>query len=146
MYRIVYTSTAKSLMSERELQQILRSARRNNAANLVTGMLIYHDGCFLQVLEGPREAVEACYATILKDSRHRDCITLAKESVVSRLFSVWWMSYQSHDTLAPSQQKQFVSLRALARAAKDGELLSDLKTNAILLAFLSAFRDLEMAS
>ena len=142
MFRIVYTSASKTMMTERGLQQILRSARRNNAMNLVTGLLIYHDGCFFQVLEGPKEAVETCYAHITKDTRHSDCVTLARGTVVSRVFSEWWMSYRTHDDLVPSQRIQLVSLRQLANKAKTGQVVSDLKTNAILLAFLSGFRDL----
>ena len=146
MYRVVYTSTARSLMNERELQQILRSARRNNALDLITGMLIYHEGCFLQVLEGPKAQVEKCYAKIQKDSRHQGCITLANDYTVSRLFSEWWMSYRTVGDLASFQKKQFLSLQHLAEKARDGEFISDLKTNALLLAFLSAFRDLEMTA
>ena len=144
MYRIVYTSTSKTLMSERDLQSVLRSARRRNAADQITGMLIYHDGCFFQVLEGPRQVVEKCYKRIQKDQRHQDHITLSNEDVVSRLFNDWWMSYRSIDDLGAVQKAQFVNLKQLAKQVKESDLTSDLKTNAILLAFLSTFRDLDM--
>ena len=145
MYRIVYTSTSRKLMDSRALQQILRSARTNNAANLITGMLIYHDGCFLQVLEGEEDDVERCYKHILKDHRHTSVIRMSAETVISRVFSNWWMSYQDFDDLSQRQQKQVVSLTELGKTLREGELTEDLTTHALLLAFLSGFRDLEMA-
>jgi hypothetical protein len=144
MYRIVYTSTSNKLMNERDLQRILRSARANNAANLITGMLIYHEGCFLQVLEGDQEAVERCYQHILKDYRHSNIIRMSAGTVTSRIFSDWWMSFKSFDSLSQRQQKQVVSLAQMAKQVRDGELTEDQTTHAILLAFLSGFRDLGM--
>ena len=145
MYRLIYTSAATEVMSERDLQKVLRSARRNNATDGITGLLIYHDGCFFQVLEGDEEAVEACYKRIAKDPRHRDSIVLMRDPIVTRTFSDWWMSYRTVQDLQPLQRKQLMSLEALASQSRQGRIVSDLKTNAIILAFLSAFRDLDMA-
>lgn len=146
MYRIIYTSTSKEMMDERDLQRILRSARTHNSANAITGMLIYHDGCFIQVLEGDQDAVEACYKRIERDPRHLNCIEMAREAVVSRIFTDWWMTYQHYGDLTSFQQKQFLSLQQLAQQAREGDLTGDTKINAILLAFLSGFRDLDIAS
>ena len=144
MYRIVYTSTARKMMTDRDLQKILRPARTNNAANLITGMLIYHDGCFMQVLEGEQAAVEACFAKVCKDSRHDNIITLSSETIVSRIFTDWWMTYQDFNNLVRHQKSQFVDLTALSKQARLSNLIEDPKTNALLMAFLSGFRDLDM--
>ena len=48
-------------MSSEELAEILRIARENNAAHDISGMLVYHGGSFLQVLEGPEGAVNSLY-------------------------------------------------------------------------------------
>jgi len=144
MRRLVYTSTAKKLMNERDLQGILRTARKNNALSGVTGLLIYHDGCFFQVLEGEADQIEACYKHIKKDTRHENCILMSNDEVVSRLFSKWWMSYRAVEELGHHQKTQIVRLKDLAAKARNSDLTQDLKTNALLLAFLSGFRDLEM--
>jgi len=145
LHRLVYTSTSKKLLDDRELQKILRSARNHNLVSEITGLLIYHDGCFLQVLEGEEEAVKACFKRINKDPRHQDCIVLANEPAVSRMFSQWWMSYRAYDDLSGQQRKQFIGLQSFATHARKADLTQDNKTNAILLAFLSTFRDLDMA-
>lgn len=144
MQRLIYTSTAKSLMDERDLSQILRSARSSNSKNDITGLLVYHDGCFMQILEGPEAAVQRCYQRIQLDQRHRDCTLLAKDTVVSRMFSTWWMSYQAFDDLSSFQKKQFADIRQFATELRKSSLTESTKVNSILLAFMSAFRDLDM--
>lgn len=145
MHRLVYTSTSKKMLDERELRLILRAARERNAMDQVTGLLIYHDGCFLQVLEGEEGSIMACYQRISRDSRHTNCILMSNEAVTGRMFSQWWMSYLKMDELSHHQQKQFISLKAFAERARGNDLTQDQKTNAFLLAFMSGFRDLDMA-
>lgn len=144
MYRIIYTSTARKMMTDRDLQKILRPARAYNAANLITGMLIYHDGCFMQVLEGDQAVVQACFEKVSRDRRHENVIKMSSEAVVSRIFSDWWMTYQDFDGLTRHQKSQFVDLTSFSKQARLGDLIQDPKTNACLMAFLSGFRDLDM--
>lgn len=144
MRRLVYTSTAKSLMDERHLQSLLWVSRRNNRMNEITGLLVYHDGCFFQVLEGETDRVEACFSRICRDSRHENFILLSRDHIASRIFSQWWMAYHQFEELDPHQKKQLLSLRDFAAQARDHDLTRDPKTNALLLAFLSGFRDLDM--
>ena len=58
MYQLVYTS----LLATREfpaadLKKLLVRARLRNKEAGVTGMLVFHDGTFLQALEGEKRAV-----------------------------------------------------------------------------------------
>jgi len=52
-----YTSIASHLMAHDELIQLLQEARENNRKRGITGMLLYMEGCFFQVLEGGRVLV-----------------------------------------------------------------------------------------
>jgi hypothetical protein len=79
------------------IEQILVSARRNNAANGVTGALLFSDGCFAQVLEGPRDEVEAIFETIQCDPRHRDVTILHLHAVEHRSFGAWSMAFGGID-------------------------------------------------
>lgn len=145
MHRLIYTSTATRLLEKPELFKLLNTARNSNSAHGITGLLIYHEGCFLQVLEGEKETLENCYKTIRKDGRHTNFIELANEATSARLFSAWWMAYRDFGELGEYQRKQLLDLRDLAAKANAGPMVDNLKVNAILLAFLSTFRDLEMA-
>ncbi len=77
------------------LSSILASARRNNQANDITGLLMFNGKRFLQVIEGPADAVEATYARINCDPRHRAQVVLARRTVDQREFGDWSMAYRN---------------------------------------------------
>jgi hypothetical protein len=52
MKNIVYVSAAVKLLDDDQLFDILSSSRKNNAERDVTGVLLYSEGVFIQVLEG----------------------------------------------------------------------------------------------
>ncbi|TSD67437.1 BLUF domain-containing protein [Inquilinus sp. KBS0705] len=100
MKNIVYLSTAVKLMSDADLIDILRVARAQNAENRISGVLLYSEGTFLQVLEGDDANVNAIYANIQKDKRHKNLITLLDEPISQKSFSDWSMGFSS-----PQQEK-----------------------------------------
>lgn len=73
------------------LNGILSDARRCNARDDVTGALICRADVYLQLLEGPTEAVEATFARIAKDDRHLDVARLSQAPIDARLFPGWSM-------------------------------------------------------
>jgi hypothetical protein len=52
MIRLTYASTALKEWSEQELLKLLQDCRTNNGAKNITGILLYANGTFFQVLEG----------------------------------------------------------------------------------------------
>lgn len=97
MYLLVYASSATNLFSEEELNQLLEKARKNNHILDITGMLLYKDGNFMQLLEGPKEAVQSLVAKIKLDPRHRGFLALFQEERAEREFSQWEMGFQKLD-------------------------------------------------
>lgn len=73
------------------LAGILLDARRCNSRDDVTGMLVCRADLYLQLLEGPPEAVDAAYRRIAKDDRHLDLRLLSRSMVSDRLFPRWSM-------------------------------------------------------
>lgn len=73
------------------LASILLDARRCNARDGITGALICRADLYLQLLEGPKRAVEDCYARIRRDDRHIEPRLLMKRSIKTRLFPEWDM-------------------------------------------------------
>jgi hypothetical protein len=73
------------------LNGILSDARRLNPPNDVTGALICRADLYLQLLEGPKEAVEATFARIAKDDRHLEVQRLVSRPIDQRLFPDWAM-------------------------------------------------------
>lgn len=89
-----------------ELERILASARRRNAELGVTGVLLYQAGTFLQLLEGPADAVRHLYADIIHDDpRHRALVHCWEQSIVARSFPQWWMGYIDGGSLSEAADR-----------------------------------------
>ncbi|GJE56415.1 BLUF domain-containing protein [Methylobacterium thuringiense] len=73
------------------LNGILSQSRRCNARDDITGALICRADLYLQLLEGPEEAIAATYARIMRDDRHVEVTRLSYEPVTMRLFPSWAM-------------------------------------------------------
>lgn len=74
---------------------MLLKARTFNAAHDISGCLLYHDGHFLQLIEGAEKEVKLLYENIAADKRHRSVTLLASERVVMRLFDKWSMLFNN---------------------------------------------------
>jgi len=111
LYRLVYAS--KNLLQGPEaetapaIQQILEASQRNNAKVGVTGALMFNDGAFAQVLEGPRRGVEETFERIQRDPRHGDVTVLQCGPAESRGFANWSMAFVGQSAKG---QAQFSSL------------------------------------
>lgn len=78
IYQLLYVSGAVGRPTEEEVEQILAVSRRNNAELGVTGMLLYADGAFIQVLEGEESTVKTLSHRISRDPRHRNYMVLCE--------------------------------------------------------------------
>ncbi len=96
LHHLIYESHARKLFTENELVELLQKARIHNAAKGVTGLLLYApDGRFIQVLEGPMEAIYQLYFEhITRDSRHSQVQLLAAGVLDRRRFSGWRMGFR----------------------------------------------------
>src|SRR6266496_3606353 len=95
MFFLVYVSSAVKPFSRSELVDLLAKSHENNTALGITGMLLYKNGNFMQVLEGEEHVVRALYARIGLDSRHRGLLTLMQGPLAERQFPDWSMGF--HD-------------------------------------------------
>ena len=95
MYQIVYYSRlnkeAFSGSTLSFLRDIVEVSQRNNSRLDITGALIFDNEWFLQILEGPVEAVERTYNRIEKDPRHSAVTLVEKRNASGRLFQEWGM-------------------------------------------------------
>ena len=94
IHTIVYASSARWHLTEIELEDILRRARSNNTNHGISGLLLYSDGNFLQVLEGKKETVEKLFHRIELDNRHVGVIRLMEITSQERNFDGWSMGYR----------------------------------------------------
>jgi hypothetical protein len=97
MYRVIYVSSETAPFTDARLDELLRKSRHANLAAKITGLLLYKDGHFLQILEGPKPAVLALLARIKDDPRHRALSVLLEADTPNREFKEWSMGFKKLD-------------------------------------------------
>lgn len=96
VFCLVYASQAADNFSEIDLIDILKLSRLENVKKGITGVLIYHNGYFLQMLEGDFSALNTLFHEyICKDIRHNNIVTLFQEYKPKRDFPNWNMGFYS---------------------------------------------------
>lgn len=91
---LVYCSTARRPFTDDELEGLLVVSRVKNDARDITGLLLYRDREFVQILEGDRDDVTGLMSSISRDKRHHDVRVLLEEPIHTRRFENWTMGYQ----------------------------------------------------
>ena len=93
MLSIVYSSSASASFIEADLPKLLTQSRDNNALLRLTGLLLYRDGHFLQLLEGDDDIVRDRMDVIAGDPRHQRVRILLEDSIEAREFPDRTMGY-----------------------------------------------------
>jgi hypothetical protein len=94
LFRLVYASRAVLPVLSRfevTVQEILAVAQPNNARMGVTGLLLAHQGWFVQALEGPRRNISQVFGVIGRDLRHAQLELMSGAPAGERLFGRWSM-------------------------------------------------------
>ncbi|KQW42013.1 MULTISPECIES: BLUF domain-containing protein [unclassified Roseateles] len=92
-YQVIYSSASTTPMQSEDLDALLAQAQRKNAAAGITGALVYVDGCFLQVLEGPAGPVQTLMDRIRRDPRHETVTVLQAHEIGAAAFPDWTMAH-----------------------------------------------------
>lgn len=93
MHIIVYTS---ELASDEDnvnklLADVVAKSKINNPRRGISGLLFYHNGRFLQIIEGEQDALEQLMAILQQDPRHTDIVRIIDENIYQRSFAQWNM-------------------------------------------------------
>lgn len=94
MYNLLYTSSSTREANHELLDAILQTARANNSRLGITGMLLFNEGSFVQLLEGDKEKVQETFSKISKDPRHYNIEVVIEASVNNRYFPNWQMGFK----------------------------------------------------
>jgi hypothetical protein len=97
MISITYVSSATRSFSTVDLAKLLEAWRINNAARGVTGMLLFKDGNFMQVIEGEEANVRGLYEKLHLEPRHTGMLKLLEEKIDVRFFQDWSMGFENLD-------------------------------------------------
>jgi len=97
IFSLVYVSRAAASVTHQDLLDLMATSTAANADAGVTGLLLYSDGGFLQLIEGPRTAVESLYASIEQDRRHDEVTLVRTREQRAREFPGWSMAFGAVD-------------------------------------------------
>lgn len=112
MQYLIYVSSATIHFSDQDLKMLLKASRENNASLGITGMLLYADDNFIQVIEGEEDALNTLYGKITRDNRHKSFSILLRGEIKERNFADWSMGFKKISKEEFSQIAGFKNLSA----------------------------------
>ena len=124
LYHLGYVSTEAVKFSEEALVALLSEARSANTDRDVTGLLLYREGSFYQVLEGSESAVMATFQDIEGDPRHKEVRILFNGETDAREFADWKMGFLNLDGVDVETLSGFSDF--MTRDAQPQEFLENL--------------------
>ena len=99
LVELSYLSEAVSDMSFLGLMRLLESARAFNQKNGVTGILLYDNQQFGQIIEGEHANVMKAWKRIQEDRRHHRVELLEIREITERNFPDWLLRFYGGETL-----------------------------------------------
>lgn len=93
MKRLIYVSRAAAGVEPSDIVEVVGRAWHRNQAHGLTGLLCMSGGAFMQVLEGPSDALSATFFRIVQDPRHHAVRIVSIEGVDERAFAGWGLGY-----------------------------------------------------
>lgn len=112
MLRLFFISAATHFQTARELNEIMRASRMRNRAEGVSSLMIYNDGSFAQLMEGPRQAVLNVFERIKADTRHNGVAVIFQEETEKRITEGWDMQVLPASKIASDDDYDFMTLTA----------------------------------
>jgi len=99
LVELSYLSEAITDMSFLGLMRLLESARIFNQKNSITGILLYDNQQFGQIIEGERASIMKVWKRIQEDRRHHRIELLEIREITERSFPDWLLRFYGGDTL-----------------------------------------------
>lgn len=93
MISITYISSATAPLSDEALLKLVDQCQKTNQRLGVTGVLVYSEGNFMQVIEGAELVTLALYERIKLDTRHAGVTTVNEQQIQACEFDGWSMAY-----------------------------------------------------
>ena len=135
--QLAYASAAVATFDDESLEALLKLARTNNAARRISGLLLYHQGSFFQILEGEEAQIEALFEHIQKDPRHCNSTVVLRRDIDERNFGDWSMGFHKPAKGCSVPVEGFVDLMQI-REASELNLAGSARTAERM---IDAFRD-----
>lgn len=107
LHRIIYLSSGQKDLTLLDVNVILKNAKAYNKSKNITGVLLYLDKNFIQVLEGTKDDVINLYEKIQLDNRHKNIIKVIEDTINRRQFEEWDMGFSELNSDELKNIKEF---------------------------------------
>lgn len=108
LYYLLYISAGTNWFTGAELKDLLKVSHRNNTRDGITGLLLYGDGNFIQLLEGERMVVQRTFDRISTDPRHKSTTIIDSGELSARNFPKWSMGFKAIDSFSHTSFSGFL--------------------------------------
>ncbi len=116
LIQVIYASAAATPFTPEALRALLAKSRARNSLYRVSGVLLYHEGSILQVLEGPEDIVDRILASVTKDPRHKNLRYLSRTPIRKREFEAWSMGFLDPSVPGFTRPQGYLDYRDMLRA------------------------------
>ena len=107
LVQLIYYSLVSGDLAKDKIETVLTVANKRNAEAGISGLLLFSNAYFLQVLEGPRSEVNNVYSKIQRDSRHHGAQILMYRDIHLRDFGAWAMGW-ANEMKVKKQERQLL--------------------------------------
>lgn len=86
-YAVTYVSTASRDLNAEEISELLKYSKENNNSRGITGILLFSEGNFFQIIEGEKEKILELYQRIKTDKRHHNLIQIVGKEIHNEAYN-----------------------------------------------------------
>jgi hypothetical protein len=127
MIQLAYTSDASDNLASGEIFKIIETSSSNNLRDDLTGMLIFANDRFFQIVEGEPAAIDSLVVRLEADPRHHSIQVLHRQEIGERSFPRWRMERVriANGSVPEALANVSSGVRALVRQFLDGSAASE---------------------
>lgn len=104
---LIYVSKAEDNVEYDEILDILTHSWKYNHNSYISGMLLYDNRHFMQIIQGPILTIDKLYARIENDPRHTDIKLIGEELLHERDCSGWGIGFYDNQEAADMFYESF---------------------------------------
>lgn len=96
-YAIVYVSTATPDLEESEIKNVLSNSKSWNNEHDITGLLLFSEGNFFQIIEGEKSLIHELFENIQSDKRHRNIMQIFGKDIHKEAYDGYESDFVSEE-------------------------------------------------
>ncbi|MCC5943310.1 MAG: BLUF domain-containing protein [Bernardetiaceae bacterium] len=133
--QLLYVSNRNSNCTQEEIDNILAACKKNNPPLYITGVLLYSERKFIQLVEGDFNTLMTLYDKIKIDHRHSEVMMISCSPIKEKSFPSWHMATKKigaetidYSTDMTEQDKAFFDEMLLGNESDGKRVIKLLKT------------------